>query len=91
MATSFVLLFIVILIPFGLYFYIVIVVLLNFDNDCCVTLHGLPGLSSGIQLAHENTPANISPIYTRYPSMLQLGGLLPQLIPGHQVSILGRL
>ena len=28
-----------------------------------------------------------SPVYTRYPLMLQLGGLLPQLTPGHQVPI----
>ena len=34
-----------------------------------------------------------SPVYTRYPLMSQLGGLLPQLTPGHQVPIqqLGRL
>jgi len=28
-----------------------------------------------------------SPVYARYPLMLQLGGLLPQLTPGHQVPI----
>jgi len=28
-----------------------------------------------------------SPVYTRYPLMLHLGGLLPQLAPGHQIPI----
>ena len=28
-----------------------------------------------------------SPVYTRYPLILQLGGLLPQLTPGYQVPI----
>ena len=31
------------------------------------------------------TRAFAFPVYTTYPLMLQLGGLLPQLQPGHQV------
>ena len=33
----------------------------------------------------NNSWAFASPVYTRYPLMLQLGGPLPQLTPGHQV------
>jgi len=41
----------------------------------------------------KDSRAFASPVYTMYPLMYQLGGLLPQLTSGHQVPIeqLGRL
>ena len=40
--------------------------------------------------ARHGQLAFASPVNTRYPLMLYLGGLLPQLTPGHQVPM-GRL
>jgi len=60
---------------------------------------GCPGLADRNcrtkvpQRSHTAKPdkdswAFASPVYTGYPLMSQLGGLLPQLTPGHQVPIL---
>jgi len=48
---------------------------------------------SRIEIAEPKIPQDkdswvfVSPVYTRYPLMSQLGGLLPQLTPGHYVPI----